>query len=65
MKVIAVPTNKKQLRRFIGVIHYSKDMWKHRLDKLTPLTKVTSKQATWNKLKECQKAFEQVKNLCI
>ena len=48
IKHIDVPTNKKQLRSFIGVINYYKDMWKHRLDIFAPLTKMTSKQATWN-----------------
>ena len=61
IKDIAVPTNKKQLRSFIGVIKYYRDMWKHRSDILTPLTKMTSKQATWNRTEEHQKAFEHIK----
>ena len=48
IKDIAVPTNKKQLRSFIGVISYYRDMWKHRSDILAPLTKMTSKQTTLN-----------------
>ena len=40
---IAVSTNKKQLRRFIGVINYYRDMWNNRSDILNPLTKITSK----------------------
>ena len=27
---IALPTNKKQIRGFIGVINYYRDVWKHR-----------------------------------
>ena len=48
IKHIAVPNNKKQLRSFIVVINYYRDMWKQRSDNLTPLTKMTSKHATWN-----------------
>ena len=33
-------------------------MWKHRSDTLSPLTKMTSKQTTWNWNEEHQKAFE-------
>ena len=49
--------NKNQLRIFIGVIIYYRDMWKLISDILTPLTKMTSKQATWNWIEEYQKAF--------
>ena len=44
IKDIAALTNKKQLRSFIGVINYNRDMWKHRSDIWTPLPKMTSKQ---------------------
>ena len=59
IKHIAVPTNKRQLRRFMGIINYYRDMWKQ--DILTPLTKMTSKPATWNWTKEHIKAFEHMK----
>ena len=45
---IAIPTNKKQFRSFIGEINYYRDMWKNRSDILTPLPKMTSKSVTWN-----------------
>ena len=48
IKHIAVPNNKKQFTSFLGLINYYRDMWKHRLDILAPLTKMTSKQASWN-----------------
>ena len=49
IKIIAVLTNKKQLRSLVGVINYY------------TLTKLVSKQTTWNWTKEHQKAFEQIK----
>ena len=30
IKNIAVPTTKEELRSFIGLINYNRDMWKHR-----------------------------------
>ena len=35
IKNIAVPTTKKQLQSFIGLINYCRDMWKHRYGILT------------------------------
>ena len=55
---IAVPTNKKQLRSFIGVINYYRNVWKHRSDIFSPLPKLTSKQDSWGWADEHQKAFE-------
>ena len=42
MKNIAVPTTKKQLRRFIGLINYYRDLWQHRFEILTPLSSMTT-----------------------
>ena len=61
IKDIAVPNNKRQLRSFIGVINYYRDMWKRRSDTLTPLTQMTSKQANWKWTEEHQKVFEHMK----
>ena len=52
---IAVPKTKKQLRSFIGIINYYRDMWIHRFEILAPLTSMTSKQAKWNWDSKCQK----------
>ena len=43
IKDVAVSTNKKQRKSFIGVINYYRDMWKHRSVISTPLTKMTYK----------------------
>ena len=63
IKNIAVPKTKKQLRSFIGVINYYRDMWKHRSGILTPLSSMTSKQAKWDWTPECQKAFDEIKKV--
>ena len=61
IKDIAVPNHKRQVRSFIGIINYYRDMWKRRSDTLTPLTQMTSKQANWKWTEEHQKAFEHMK----
>ena len=38
-------------------------MWRHRSEILTPLSTMTSKQTKWNWNKECQKAFDTIKEL--
>ena len=44
---IAPPKNKKELRGFIGMVNYYRDMWIRRSDTLAPLTALTSKEAKW------------------
>eukprot|EP00957_Ditylum_brightwellii_P001427 111560-Ditylum_brightwellii.AAC.1 len=39
--------NKKQPRRFIGIINFYRYMWKGRAEKLSPLTVLTSKKVKW------------------
>jgi hypothetical protein len=58
---IAPPTNRKQLRRFIGIINYYRDMWKRRSDLLAPLTALCSPNAKWHWTDVEQKAFDLVK----
>jgi hypothetical protein len=43
IKNIAPPKTKRELRRFIGIVNYYRDMWVRRADVLTPLTALTSK----------------------
>ena len=61
IRKIAVPTNKKQLRRFIGLVNYYRDMWICRSDVLAPLTKLTSKEAKWRWTDVEQKTFDTMK----
>eukprot|EP00957_Ditylum_brightwellii_P065441 4964170-Ditylum_brightwellii.AAC.1 len=44
---IEPPKNKKQLRRLIGTINFSRYMWKGKAEKLSPRTVLTSKKAKW------------------
>eukprot|EP00957_Ditylum_brightwellii_P085009 6463716-Ditylum_brightwellii.AAC.1 len=58
---IEPPKNKKQLRRFIGIINFYIYMLKGRAKKLAPLTVLTSKKAKWKWTGVEQQAFEAVK----
>ena len=68
------PTNVKELRRFLGMVQYYRDMWKKRSEMLAPLTdlvgecgqtKVTkangTKKLAWHWDEKHQKAFDLVK----
>ena len=44
---VAEPKSKKELRRFIGMVNYYRDMWIRRSHVLAPLTCLTSKEAKW------------------
>ena len=41
---LAVPKTRKQLRQFIGMINFYRDMWQKRSELLAPLTALTSKK---------------------
>ena len=60
---IQIPKTRKQLRRFIGMINYYRDMWPRRSDLLAPLTKLTSKTVPWKWTAVEQKAFEDMKKV--
>jgi len=57
------PINKRQLRRFLGMVNYYRDMWKRRSHIIAPLTEIASPKATWRWGSKEQKAFEDVKNM--
>ena len=45
IQALAVPKTRKQLRQFIGMINFYRDMWKKRSELLAPLTALTYKNA--------------------
>lgn len=63
MLQIAPPKTKKELRRFIGMINYYRDMWIRRSEVLAPLTALTSSEATFKWTEVEQKAFETIKKI--
>ena len=60
---IAPPTNKKDLRGFIGMVNYYRDMWIRRSHVLAPLAALTSKTAKWKWGEEEQSAFDTMKRI--
>jgi len=60
----AEPKNKKELRRFIGIVNYYRDIWiRRRSEVLAPLSALTSKVATWKWTNVERKAFETMKKI--
>jgi hypothetical protein len=57
------PKTRKQLRGFIGMINYHRDVWKHRLHVLAPLTSLTSVNVPWKWGEEQSKAFLEAKKI--
>ena len=60
---IAEPKTKKQLRSFIGMVNYYRDMWVRGSEVLAPLSKLCSKTAKWEWKQEQQTAFELTKKI--
>jgi hypothetical protein len=57
------PQTKRQLRRFLGMVNYYRDMWKRRSHILAPLTALSSKSVSWKWTKECNESFETIKRV--
>ena len=63
IQALAVPKTRKQLRQFIGMINFYRDMWKKRSEHLAPLTALTSKNVKYDWKEEHQKCFEAIKRV--
>ena len=60
---LAVPKTRKQLRQFIGMINFYRDMWQKRSELLAPLTALTSKNIKYYWKDEHQKCFDDIKRV--
>jgi hypothetical protein len=56
-------TTRKQLRRFIGMVNYYRDMWPLRSQLLAPLSSLTSSKVKWKWTTEHQESFEKMEAL--
>ena len=60
---IAEPKNRKELRSFIGVVNYYRDMWFRRSHVLAPLARLTSKTVKWSWGEKESAAFSLAKRI--
>ena len=63
IQALTVPKPCKQLRQFIGMINFYRDMWKKSSEYLVPLTVLTSKNVKYDWKDKHQKCFEAVKHV--
>ncbi len=57
------PTTKRQLRRFLGIINYYRNMWRRRSHISAPLTAMCSAKGKFVWHDKEQKAFEDIKTI--
>ena len=63
IKNIATPKTTRDVRKFVGMVNYYRDMWIRRSDTLAPLTKLCSKSAKFEWKEEQEKAFTTMKKI--
>jgi RNase H-like domain found in reverse transcriptase len=60
---IAEPRTRRELRSFLGIVNYYRDMWIRRSHVLAPLASLTSTNAKWNWGEPQKKAFTMAKRI--
>ena len=63
MMRIKAPKNKKELRHFLGLVNYYRDMWRKRSHLMSPLTGLVSEKRKWEWGDSQQKAFDELKRV--
>ena len=63
IQAIKTPKTCKQLRGFIGMINFYRDMWKQQASLLAPLIALTSKNVPFKWTDEHQKNFDAIKHV--
>jgi hypothetical protein len=62
---IAPPRNRRELRKFIGIVNYYRDMWIRQSHVLAPLATLTSKSTKWRWGEREQWAFDKMKQKSV
>ena len=63
IQALSFPKTRKQLRQFISMINFYRDMWQKRSDILVPLTALTSKKVKYDWKDEHQRCFDAIKRV--
>ena len=60
---LAKPTSRKELRSFLGIVQYYRDLWPRRSHILTPLTDRSNGNGKLDWTDECEEAFQTIKKV--
>ena len=63
IQALTVPKTRKQLRQFIGMINFYRDMWQNCSALFAPITALTSKNVKYDWKNEHQKCFCAIKRV--
>ena len=63
IQALAVPKTCKQLRQFIGMINFYRDMWQKCSELLAPLTALTSKTSHMTRKTSTKRFFDAIKRV--